>query len=239
MLRPVRLHLSLQGRGDPSGAWALVGGIRLGPLSLSALAARGLPASLQLHLLSHRVYRSELAKLLPPRPARPRDYSLQALHAGWRRLDRWLDPPGLAAFLIGEHKRVAIAALRIDLDYSFADIAFTGKLCGALCAVSGLLPPPVVLRQRPRWDTIDRGEAAVAGEVRVWPGLLLFDTALYLIKHLKWRRPRLTAAAASAQIANGKTHQDRTEGHGHQDRSHRQGSARRDRHNLEERNHRG
>lgn len=213
---PVRLHLRAEGRGDPSGAWALAGGIRLGPLSLSALAARGVPASLQLHLLSQRVYRRELDKLLPPRPAGPQGFGLPALRAGWRRLDRWLDPPELAAFLLGEHKHVTIAALRIELDYSFADIAFTGKLYGALCALSGLLPPPVVLRQRPRWDTVDRGEAAVAGELRVWPGRLLVDTTFYLIKHLKWRRPR---AAAAGELANGKTHQeDRTKGHGHQDR---------------------
>jgi hypothetical protein len=212
---PVRLQLRAEGRGDPSGAWALAGGIRLGPLSLSALAARGVPASLQLHLLSQRIYRRELDQLLPPRPARPPGFGLPALRAGWHRLDRWLDPPALAAFLLGEHKHVTIAALRIELDYSFADIAFTGKLYGALCALSGLLPPPVVLRQRPRWDTIDRGAAAVAGELRVWPGRLLVDTACYLIKHLKWRRPRLPAAVATRELATGQTHQDRTKGHGH------------------------
>jgi len=85
------------------------------------------------------------------------------LRAGWDQLSgpysrftRWLDPEETLAFVLAERRRVEVERLAAHLAYSFADIATTGKLMGAVYALSGVIPPPARLTQEVSWEAVDR-----------------------------------------------------------------------------------
>src|SRR5262249_28092175 len=106
-----------------------------------------------------------------------------------------VDPIDFAARLLDERKRLHIERMRLDLGYSFRDIALTGKIMGATYAVSALLPARVVVRQEPRWESVDRWEFTLEGELRLWLGLLVYDALVYVLMTLLRRRPALSKRA--------------------------------------------
>ncbi len=194
VLAPLRVEVSAQGRGEPSGAWALAGGVEVGPLAMTALGAQGVEASVQVFAFGRQLWKRPLGVLF----ARERDpeKSGPPLAERWRSFERWLDPVETLGFVLSERRRVRVVRLEADLRYSFADIALTGKLLGALYALGALLPPQVVLRQAPSWESLDRGSLALSGRIKVWPGLLFLDTLSWLARHLRFRRrPAVTDGA--------------------------------------------
>ncbi len=201
---PVRLHLSVQGRGDPDGAWVLAGGSQIGPLALSGAAARGVPGALQLHVFGRRVWQRSFAALLERKDEgdakeaqeRPTPSHQRAI-AGYRRFERWFDPVDFALFILSERRRIRVEQLDFDLDYSFVDIVTTGKLLGALYALGGALPPPIAIRPRPSWDSVDQAELAVIACVRLRPGLLALDSLRYVLRHVKILKRRPAARGAT------------------------------------------
>jgi hypothetical protein len=182
---PVRLALSVQGKGDPSGAWALAGGAKLGPFTATAVAALGVPAVMELRLFRWRLWRKRLAEL---REGPEREREAATVGERYRHLERWVDPDALAGFLLGEHKRAHLEHLEIELDYSFADVTTTGMLFGSLAALDGMLPARVVLRQVPRWEARDSAAGSIDARVKLWPGLLGCDALAFAWRHLKLRR---------------------------------------------------
>lgn len=202
LLVPVRLHLSLRGRGDPSGAWAIAGGAQVGPLALSSVAARGVTPTVGAHLLGKRLWQRELA----PGEAeeggeveRARRLARQQKER-YQKLERWFDPLDLAFFLVSERRRIRVEQFDLDVDYSFEDIALTGKTLAALYLLGGALPPPFVIRPRPSWDTVDRADLAVTVKIRLRPGLVLVDTAWFVVRRVKLRRRRSAARGATEAI---------------------------------------
>ncbi|MBI3202201.1 MAG: hypothetical protein HYZ29_11705 [Myxococcales bacterium] len=199
---PVRLRFTLQARGEPSGFWALAGGAQIGPMAASGVAAKGVPAHLNLHVFGRRLWQKRLAELAEPKPEAEddaealKDSALSRAEAGYHRLERWFDPTDLFLFLVGERRRIVIEPTLIELEYGFRDIALTGKTLGAIYALSPLLPAPVVVRQIPHWESTDRAGLAASGAIRVWPGLLVVDAAWYLIRNVKIRRPKGAARGA-------------------------------------------
>jgi hypothetical protein len=181
VLIPVRLSLNLQGRGDPSGLWILAGGAQLGPFALSGAAGRDVPSVMQAHILGRRVW---------PRPAGPsKRESSPEQRPGKQRSRRRLDPLDFALFLVQERRRVRVDRLDVDLEYSFADVALTGKMMGAIFMLSAVLPPRIVVRQRSSWESVDKASLALSGSLRVFLVLLLLDVLSYRRKTTK-RAPR-------------------------------------------------
>jgi hypothetical protein len=180
LLWPIRVHLRVSGRGDPSGAWALAGGTEVGPLALSSAAARGVPAAMQVHVFGKRIYRR------PLRRAARRDKSA-SIQESYTKLARFFDPLELALFLIGEQRRVRVPELEVELEYSFEDITVTGQLMGAIFALDALLPAPLVLRQRVSWAAEDRAAVHASGTlvVRVLP--VLWDTFIFCARNFSRR----------------------------------------------------
>lgn len=201
---PVRLRFTLQARGEPSGFWALAGGLQLGPIAASGVAAKGVPAHLNVHVFGKRLWQKRLAELAEPKPEAepeeeadaPKQPALARAEAAFRRLERWFEPTDLFFFLVRERRRVVLDPTLIELEYGFRDIALTGKTLGAIYALSPLLPAPVVVRQIPHWESTDRAALAASGAIRVWPGLLVVDAAWYLIRNVKIRRPNGAARGA-------------------------------------------
>ncbi|MEB2311943.1 MAG: hypothetical protein OZ928_08830 [Polyangiaceae bacterium] len=178
---PVRWRLTVQGRGEPDGAWVLAGGTSFGPLALSGVGARGVPGVVQLHLFGRRVWQRALARL----------------RSGYARVARFIDPIDFCVFVVTEPRHARIEALDCEVDFSFEDIITTGKLLGALYALGGALPPPVSIRPNASWESLDRGSLALSATVRVRPGLLALGSLWYLVSHLEIReRPRAARGAA-------------------------------------------
>lgn len=195
----VGVQASLQGRGDPDGNWMLGGGASAGPilrrsprltLTVSAAAARGVPGRVQLHIWGRRVWQRSFDDLLKPSEKKDEEEPEEesSLIDRYERFERWLDPVDLAAFLLSERRRIHIDTLRVDAKYSFADVATTGKVLGALSVLGGVLPPPVIIHQQPSWDARDDASLGILVELWFRPGLLAWDVLNYLVRNVKLRR---------------------------------------------------
>lgn len=192
-LLPVRLRFSLQARGEPNGFWALAGGAQVGPVAASGIAAKGVPAHINVHAFGKKLWHKQLAELLQENPGdqapeEPEEAPPARVSERYRKLERWLDPTDLLLFLVHERRRIEIEPTEIELEYGFRDIALTGKTLGAIFALTPLLPAPIVIHQIPHWESSDRAAFAGSGSIRVWPGLLIVDAAWYLIRNVKIRR---------------------------------------------------
>jgi hypothetical protein len=189
---PIRLRLRLQGRGDPSGTWALAGAAQVGPVIGSGVAARGVTPTLRVHVWSRMVWERTLPQLLEKKDE-PEEAEEPAPLA--ERVERWLDraqrahrrlpAENVLAFVVAERRRLRIESLEVDLDYSFADVATTGKLLGAIYALSAFLPPQVVVRQNPVWEFEDKAQFAASGVIVVWPGLVFVDSLVFLGRNVR------------------------------------------------------
>jgi hypothetical protein len=200
LLIPIRVRMSLRGRGDPSGAWALAGGVQIGPLALSGVAARGVEPTFAAHALGRKLWSKRLGELLAAE-ADDQTSSAEAARrfaaeqrARYEKLERWFDPLDLLVFLVRERRRVRVERLEADVGYSFVDVALTGKTTAALYVLGGALPAPIVIRPDPRWEAEDRADLALSGAIRVYPGLVLVDTALFVVRRVKLRKRRATEA---------------------------------------------
>jgi len=172
---PVRIDLGLEARGEPSGSWAIAGGIACGPLGVTGVTAREVPLTLQIRIFGRNV------KTVEPKGKRPlsleetaRDIQKVRDRADWGSIGQWL---------LGEHERLALLRLDIELDYSFENVVLTGQMIAATSILSGFLPPPVRLRSAPSWELVDKAALAVDGRLKVWPGLFLVDALRFLAKN--------------------------------------------------------
>jgi hypothetical protein len=185
---PARLVVSAQGRGDPSGAWALAAGAQLGPFVASGVGARGVTPRVELRLFGRKLWGDELGRGSDAAPAgKPR---AEDERGGIGRVARWFDLDTLGLWLLDERRRVRVDRMVVQLNYSFQDVALTGKMLGAVYVLSGLLPPPIELRQEVSWDFEDRASAALDAQVRLSAGLILVDSALFVLRNVKLRRSR-------------------------------------------------
>ncbi len=108
----------------------------------------------------------------------------------YENFERWFDSSEVARFAFGERRRLRLTTLEIDLEYSFMDVALTGKVMAAVYMLSGLLPPPILLRQKPSWEGVDQAQAGMTGEIKVWPGRIVMDTLWFAITRVHLRKPK-------------------------------------------------
>ena len=192
---PFRLQLSLRARGDPSGAWAAAGGGQIGPVAVSGVAARGVSPRMSAHVFGKKLWERELAELTEEQSPKA---TAETAKRSYEKLERWFDPLDLALFLLQERRRIRIELFEVDVSYSFQDIALTGKTLAALYVLGGALPAPIVIRPKPSWDAEDRADLALAGKIRVWPGLVLVDTTWFVLRRVKLRRRNASPGAREA-----------------------------------------
>lgn len=191
---PMHFDVSGQARGDPNGSWVVAGGASLSFLSVAFVAARGSPLQLNVVIFGRRVNVSLHG--LVRRVTRPVPHRVKSAS---RRLWQPVDVLGLALKLLEERRHLRLRYLVIDLDYGFRDPLLTGRLVGALSALSGVLPAFVELRQRPRWDLEDGWAAVVDGRAVVRPWLILLDVAVYVVKRLGSRRAPVRETPANEE----------------------------------------
>ncbi|MBX3181748.1 MAG: hypothetical protein KIT72_12210 [Polyangiaceae bacterium] len=185
-----RVELNLTGRGEPSGAWVLGGGARVGVVTLSAAMARGVPLMIHVHLFGKRVWRwraSEHAAEAPEPAEEPREKQRSKSKDRLLKVARELEPEAVLSFLFEQRERVRVDVLDITLDYSFEDVLLTGRLMAAVYALAWMLPTPVRIRQTVRWELVDRGAATLDLKSRVWPGKIALATLWFSIRTV-WQR---------------------------------------------------
>jgi hypothetical protein len=190
---PTTLSSSLQIKAEPSGSWGIALGVALGPVSLSALAAAGTRPFVACHLFGRQLGRLPLARWLWPKtskgpaveavtaPGRSRASGRERFAA---QLFRAVDP--LETLLTWWDKdRVHLRSAVLDVEYSFRDVALTGKILAALYMLSGVLPERYVIHQTPAWDSEDRLALAMDGTFRIWLGRLFVDLLAFVLKLLR------------------------------------------------------
>ena len=200
---PWRVRVSLQGRGEPEGVWAVGGGLQMGPLALSGAAARGVEAAMQLHVWGRRLWGRPVRALLrrvaggdraesaPDEGGAIRDRierGWQRMRDGAQRFEAWFDPLPAARFLLGEVRRIRPNRLCVDVDYSFEDVVLTGRILAAIYLLRAVLPPQVVIHARHSWESEDRLHGEVEGEILIWPVLAAIDVLWYAVRRIKIRR---------------------------------------------------
>lgn len=189
---PLRIELSARARGEGDGAWAIAGGLAVSVVSLAFVWARGLAPRLTVSIFGRKLALSPKwgEKLARPVPKRVK-------HASKRAFDR-LDPLDLALQLLEERRHLRLRHLVIDAAYGFRDPLLTGRLVGALSMLSAVVPPPIQIRQAPRWDFEEGWEISVDGRAWLRPWLILLDLAVYVVRRLSARPRRARPAAALA-----------------------------------------
>jgi hypothetical protein len=193
LLVPLRVELSAEARADPGGQWAIACGAGFGPLALSAVSARGVPASVHVFVFGKRRVSHDLGDGdddATTDEAATDEHEPPRRRKRWARLRRSIDPIDAFAWVLGERRRVRWR-LDVDVSYSFRDVALTGKLLGAGYVLAPLLPSGITLRQSPSWESADRAALQASGNVRIFAGLVLCDLIWYMLRRtLSPRRQR-------------------------------------------------
>jgi hypothetical protein len=126
-------------------------------------------------------------KLARPVPKRVKAASQHA----WARVD----PLDFALKLLEERRHVRLRYLVLDAAFGFRDPLLTGRLVGALSMLAAVLPPPIEIRQAPRWDFEDAWEISLDGRAVFRPWLMALDIAAYVVRRLGSRRVPAVALA--------------------------------------------
>jgi hypothetical protein len=184
---PLRFDVSGRVRGEADGSWAVAGGVSLAAVSVAFVWARAVKPRVTISLFGRKV-------AWRPRQGRRRGRMPERVKATSRRIWARLDPLDLALKLLEERRHLRLRYLVVDLAYGFRDPLLTGRLVGALAMLSAVLPPPIEIRQAPRWDFEDGWEIAVDGRATLRPWLMALDVAGYVVSKVARRTPRAALA---------------------------------------------
>ncbi|HET9933580.1 MAG TPA: DUF2953 domain-containing protein [Polyangiaceae bacterium] len=181
-LAAIELEFEAQGVGEASGAWAAAFGLTFAGVLVSGVLAREQRLKLEVRILGRKLDLQRLRKRRAPKPPKEKP---QQPSKPRRRLPIGLSE-GIDLALL-ELRRIEVGRVDAAVTYGFRDIALTGRLAGALYALSGILPPTVHFNQTVKWDGAERWEASASGRVALWPGRVLFDVVWFMLR-ARWRR---------------------------------------------------
>lgn len=193
LLLPWSLSSNLQGRADPSGSWAIAWGIGLGPLALTVIAAAGVKPFMTCHVFGRQLARLPLSRWIRPKakpvstarteatPPEPR-HRLSRCERSVARLFRSLDPLETALSIGHQDHLFEVRSLVVELEYSFRDVALTGRILAALYMLSAVLPEHWEINHIPSWESEDRVAFTADARFRIWPGRLALDVMRFVLK---------------------------------------------------------
>jgi hypothetical protein len=208
---PVVLSSNVQGKAEPSGAWAVACGLGVGPVALSAIAAAGIKPFLTCHVFGKQLVRVPLSRWIRKRrspasgtqPEAEREPETEAPLSGFERgvasLFRSLDPLEMLLSWWDQERLFQVRSLIVDLEYSFRDVALTGRILAALYMLSAVVPEVCEIRQTPSWESEDRVALGVDGRFKIWPGRLVLSVLRFVLQ-------QRSKARHSARLAKQATH---------------------------------
>lgn len=171
-LVPVRLRVSMMGRGDPEGRWSAAGGLQFGMAAFTGVAATGVTPQLQLRLLGRSIYTKEFREVGPgglgsrarrwwqseakePRPEGAKMGAREAANIAWElwvRVLRW----------------TRCGEVRAELLYALDDVVSAGKIYGACSVAQAFTPRGVHFCYKCDWMGPERFEGELNGHVKIW-----------------------------------------------------------------------
>jgi hypothetical protein len=194
---PLRLEASGRARGEADGGWAVACGVSISVVSVALVWARGTAPQLSMLAFGRKLrWKQDWTRKLTrpvPKPVK------RASRRAWARVDAL----GLGLKLLEERRHLRVRRFALDLKYGFQDPLLTGRLVGALSVLAAVLPPPIELRQTPRWDLEDGWEASLDARAVLKPWLILLDTLIYVVRKAASRttpEPRALAAQGPNQV---------------------------------------
>jgi hypothetical protein len=206
---PVALSSNVQGKAEPSGAWAVACGLGLGPIAVSAIAAAGVKPFLTCHVFGKQLVRVPLSRWIRKRRSPSSgaeaergpetEAPLSRFERGVAGLFRSLDPLETLLSWWDQDRLFQVRSLIVDLEYSFRDVALTGRILAALYMLSAVVPEVCEIRQTPSWESEDRVALGVDGQFKIWPGRLLLSVLRFVLK-------QRSQARQSARLAKQATH---------------------------------
>jgi hypothetical protein len=207
---PLTLGCNVQGKAEPSGAWAVACGFGLGPIALSAIAAAGVKPFLTCHVFGKQVARLPLSRWVRRRAAAPqaepkpeqapeKETRLTRFEHGIAGWFRSLDPLEIALACWENERLFRVRSLVLELDYSFRDVALTGRILAGLYMLSAVLPDVCQIHQTPHWESEDRLSLGADAQFKLWPGRLLLSIGRFVLKQRSEARER-------ARLAKQATH---------------------------------
>jgi hypothetical protein len=188
---PLRFDVNARARGEADGGWVVAGGASLSVLATAFVWSRGIPPQLTFFLFGRKLAWKLDWRRRKSKPQRKREAEQGRASRGVRRAWGKVDPLGLMTQVLSERRHFRLRYLVFDLDYGFRDPLLTGRLVGALAALSGVLPAPIEIRQRPRWDFEDGWTVQLDGRAIVKPWLVLLDLVVYVVRRMASRAARV------------------------------------------------
>lgn len=175
---PVTIRVSVRGRGDGEGMWSAAGGLQVGPASVSGVRARGVPARVSLHLLGHRVFSkatSDSKTSLKVRAKRKRAKERRAAKARpiSERIATWTPRSADLTLVTRCLRWIRYDHIRGRLEYALDDVVLAGRIYAALTVAAAWTPPGVRVSYYCDWMGLERLDAELSGQCKVWPLPLL------------------------------------------------------------------
>ena len=192
MFLPLSLTSNLQGRAEPGGSWAAALGLGFGPFAVTAIAAAGVEPFITCHLFGRQLLRLPLSPWLARKskgvpsgadpahkaPGVARSRTEQSV----ARLFRALDPLEVALSLWHNDHILQVRSLNVELQYSFRDVALTGRILAGLYMLTAVLPEHWRINQAPSWESEDRVAVTADAQFRIWPVRLTLDVLRFVLK---------------------------------------------------------
>jgi hypothetical protein len=173
---PVTVRVSVRGRGDGEGMWSAAGGLQVGPASVSGVRARGVPARVSLHLLGHRVFSKATGASktsLKVKAKRKRAKARPILE----RVGTWTPRSADLTLLMRSLRWIRYDHIRGRLEYALDDVVLAGRIYAALTVAAAWTPPGVRVSYYCDWMGVERLDAELSGQCKVWPLPLLVTGA--------------------------------------------------------------
>jgi hypothetical protein len=188
---PLRFDVNARARGEADGSWVVAGGASLSVLATAFVWSRGIPPQITFFLFGRKLAWKPDWRRNKSKPQRKPEPEQSRAKRGVRRAWGKVDALGLMTQVLSERRHFRLRYLVFDLDYGFRDPLLTGRLVGALAALSGVLPAPIEIRQRPRWDFEDGWTVQLDGRAIVKPWLVLLDLGVYVVRRMASRATRV------------------------------------------------
>ena len=200
LLMPVRLRMTLKGRGRYGDTWVIAGGLECLKFTVTVAAAHAADSLLQIHFFNWRVL---MRRSSPKRASTGEDVRLDEAVGkliGWRKtLEQRFDPAQLRRFVLGLRRHARLRSFQGHLRYSTPNVAFTGVTSGALYAIAGLVSHIGQLVVVPEWDDEARADGDIDLVVWLWPVRAAVCTAWFVMKNIRLRETVEPGAGADAQ----------------------------------------
>ncbi len=195
---PVRIELTLNGRGEFGKLWAFAAGMRLWFINVAYADALGIDNVLQVYIFSRRLFMiSPVGGKHVQKPDEEK-MSLGELMdklLRWRDgVQRWVDPNDLLLFIVSLRRHVRMERFNGRLAYATPDVAITGMISGSLYTIAGLMAPFGTFTVEPQWVDVAKADCNMGVTCKIYPLRVILSAFTFTLKNIKLRQRTVQSA---------------------------------------------